>query len=138
MMESLHIWVFLLALSGFQEPVLTMPASTLWVRAGENATLYCPLLEASQSAKSSPTASIISWYRTAAGQGPQMLLTVKPFSTNVKYGAGVHPEKVSAGVNGSLMLSGFQQNDSAVYFCGMSHGTKPEKKPNARSHRGQR
>ncbi|KAF6722038.1 Ig kappa chain V-III region VH [Oryzias melastigma] len=136
-MESLHIWVILLALSGFQKPVLTMPTSTLWVRAGENATLYCPLLDAPQHTKSSPTASIISWYRTAAGQGPQMLLTVGPSSTpNVKYGAGVRPEKVSAGVNGSLMLSGFQQNDSAVYFCGMSHGTKPEKKANARSQRG--
>lgn len=133
----LVVFYFFFLSLGFQQHVLTMPTSTLWVRPGENATLYCPLLDTLHRNKSSPTASTISWYRTAAGQGPQMLLTVMPSNTpNVTYGAGVCPGKVSVGVNGSLLLRGFQQNDSAVYFCGMSQGSKPEKKPDAPSHSG--
>ena len=104
-----------------------LPASTIRVGVGENVTLQCPLLDDLSATASTPP-SIISWYRKAAGQGPKMLLTLM-FSDRirVKYGDGVHAEKVSASADGSLLLRGSEKRDSAVYYCGISRGSDREK-----------
>ncbi|XP_070764949.1 secreted immunoglobulin domain 1 [Enoplosus armatus] len=118
-MESVLVCVVLLSLSGFQwgRHATALPASTVQVRVGEDTTLQCPLLDASN------VSSTLSWYRKAAGQSPQLLLTFKSTNTsNVKYGSGVGPDKVSAAADGSLLLRGSQQSDSAVYYCGISWG----------------
>ncbi|XP_045898318.1 secreted immunoglobulin domain 1 [Micropterus dolomieu] len=116
-MESLLVCLLLLSLGGSHGAAL--PTSTVQVRVGEDATLQCPLLDASNASN----ASTLSWYRKAAGQSPQLVLTIRSTNTsNVKYGSGVGPEKVSAAADGSLLLRGSQQNDSAVYYCGISQG----------------
>ncbi|KAL7397634.1 hypothetical protein ABVT39_025462 [Epinephelus coioides] len=141
-MESLLVCLILLSVSGvwLEQPASALPASTVQVRVGENATLQCPLLDAfnaSTTNASNTTAisaaySTLSWYRKTAGQSPELLLTIRPADeSNVKYGAGVGPDKVSAAANGSLLLHNSEQSDSAVYYCGITQGEDPKKKPNA-------
>lgn len=116
-----------------EQHAAALPASTVQVRVGEDATLQCPLLDAS-NATTTPAAtaavpSTLSWYRKAAGQSPQLLLTFRSHNTSdVKYGSGVDPDKVSAAADGSLMVLGSQQSDSAVYYCGITQGDKQRKK----------
>lgn len=110
---------------GFQQHVTGLPSSTVQVRVGDDATLQCPLLDASNTTAAPST---LSWYRKAAGQGPQMLLSFRSTnSSNMKYGTGVDPEKVSAAADGSLLLRGSQRSDSAVYYCSMSRGHELKK-----------
>ena len=105
-----------------------MPTSTVWVRVGEDARLQCPLLEVSDTTAASleaPAAAptMVSWYRKLAGQGPELLLSLRSLNgSHVKYGDGVRPEKVWAAADGSLLLRGSEQSDSAVYYCGVSRG----------------
>ncbi|XP_051803318.1 secreted immunoglobulin domain 1 [Acanthochromis polyacanthus] len=133
-MESVLLWVIVLALHGFHHHVATLPTSTVQVSVGEDAILQCPLMNASNASKSTtaaPTArSTLSWYRKPAGQGPQLLLTIRSSDgSHVRYGDGVGPDKVSATANGSLLLRGSQQSDSAVYYCGISQGDEHQKEP---------
>ncbi|XP_047443961.1 secreted immunoglobulin domain 1 [Mugil cephalus] len=130
MMDSALLWTLVLALSGLQLHATASPASTVQVRAGQDAVLQCPLLDASTttSATTSTRASTLSWYRKAAGGGPQLLVTLGFMTGFVqKYGDGVGPEKISAAANGSLTLRNLDQNDSADYYCGISRGS--ENKP---------
>ncbi|KAM9761619.1 uncharacterized protein ACNS7B_003999 [Menidia menidia] len=131
-MASVRICVVVLALSGFQRQAAALPVSTVQVRVGEDVTLQCPLLEASNAtATTTPTPTAepggpptISWYRKAAGQGPMMLLSiVSRDASKLKYGAGVPRQKVSASADGSLLLRGSERRDSAVYYCGVSRGS---------------
>ncbi|XP_075344306.1 T cell receptor alpha variable 13-1 [Sparus aurata] len=125
MMESVLVCVILLTVSCFQQHVTGLPSSTVQVRVGDDATLQCPLLDASNTTAAPST---LSWYRKAAGQGPQMLLSFRSTnSSNMKYGTGVDPEKVSAAADGSLLLRGSQRSDSAVYYCSMSRGHELKK-----------
>ncbi|XP_044055937.1 secreted immunoglobulin domain 1 [Siniperca chuatsi] len=133
-MESVLVCVILLSLSGFrgERRATALPAPTVQVRAGEDATLQCPLLDAS-NASSAAAPSTLSWYRKAAGQSPQLLLSFR--STNassVKYGSGVGPDKVSAAADGSLLLRGSQRSDAAVYYCAISRGGRQKKKATRR------
>lgn len=110
---------------GSQQRVTSLPSSTVQVRLGDDATLQCPLLDASDTTAAPST---LSWYRKAAGQGPQLLLSFRSTnSSNMKYGTGVDPEKVSAAADGSLLLRGSQRSDSAVYYCSRSRGDEPRK-----------
>lgn len=102
-----------------------LPASTVRVRVGEDATLHCPLLD-SASANDSLT---VSWYRKPAGHSPQLLLSLRAADgSKAKYGAGVRAHKVSAWPNGTLLLRGSEYSDSAVYYCGASHGLEQDRK----------
>lgn len=113
----------LCCVAGFRQRAAALPASTVQVRVGEDATLQCPLLDASNAAAAAP--STLSWYRKLRGQGPQLLLSFRSTdSRKVKYGAGVGPQKVAAAADGSLLLRGSQQSDSAVYYCSVSRGDK--------------
>ncbi|KAK2835096.1 hypothetical protein Q5P01_015580 [Channa striata] len=133
-MESVLLCLILVSLSGFQwKPrVAALPASTLQVKVGEDATMHCPLLDNSTTtnATSAPNASsTLSWYRKAAGQSPQLLFSFKATDTStVRYGSGVRPDKVSPAANGSLLLRSSEQSDSAVYYCGISQGDKSNEK----------
>ncbi|XP_070816880.1 secreted immunoglobulin domain 1 [Chaetodon trifascialis] len=101
------------------------PAFTVQVRVGEDATLRCPLLDAAGAA----AASTLSWYRKSAGQGPQLLLSLRSTgSRRVTYGSAVDPQKVLAAADGSLLLRGAERDDSAVYYCGVSHGDADRKR----------
>ncbi|XP_051231634.1 secreted immunoglobulin domain 1 [Dicentrarchus labrax] len=124
MMASVLLCVILLSAAGFQQRAATLPAPTVQVRVGEDATLQCPLLDPSDG-----TRSTLSWYRKAAGQGPQLLLSVRSSnSSNLKYGSGIDPDKVSAAADGSLLLHGSQRSDAAVYYCGISQGGEQKMK----------
>ncbi|XP_035809340.2 secreted immunoglobulin domain 1 [Amphiprion ocellaris] len=141
MMASVLLWVIVLALHGFHHHAATLPTSTVQVSVGEDAILQCPLMNTSNASTTTttttttttaaPTArSTLSWYRKAAGQGPQLLLTLRSSDgSNVRYGDGVGPDKVSAAADGSLLLRGSQQSDSAVYYCGISQGDEHNKEP---------
>ncbi|KAM4547897.1 secreted immunoglobulin domain 1 [Odontesthes bonariensis] len=121
------VCVILLALSGFQQLAAVPPASTVRVGVGENVTLRCPLLDDLSATASTPP-SVISWYSKAAGQGPRMLLTLMTSDRlRVKYGDGVRADKMSAAADGSLLLLGSEERDSAVYYCGRSRGAGREK-----------
>lgn len=101
--------------------------STVQVKVGQDATLQCPLLEASDA---NPIAgfSILSWYRKTAGGGPELLLSIRASgSFNMTFGSGFGPNKVSAAADGSLLLLAFQRRDSAVYFCSISQGDKNQR-----------
>lgn len=99
----------------WSEPSLL--ASTVQVKAGEDAILQCPLMNGSNG-----VLSTLSWYRQAAGRGPELLLSLRTiYSSDVKFGSGFGPDKVSAGANGSLLLSTPQLSDTAVYYCSLSH-----------------
>lgn len=112
--------------SGFR--VATLP--TVLVGVGEDATLHCPLLDGSNGTSDPADPATISWYRKAAGNGPTLLLSLSPANGSVvRYGDGVSPQKVSAAANGSLVLHGSEQSDSAVYYCGVSHGSEQNKNP---------
>ncbi|KAF3690536.1 Immunoglobulin kappa variable 4-1 [Channa argus] len=134
MMESVLLCLILVSLSGFQwKPYgAALPASTVQVKVGEDATLHCPLLDNSTitNTTSAPNASsTLSWYRKAAGQSPQLLITFRAAdNSNVRYGSSVGPDKVSPAANGSLLLHGSEQKDSAVYYCGISQGDNANKK----------
>ncbi|XP_074383838.1 Ig kappa chain V-III region PC 2485/PC 4039 [Oreochromis niloticus] len=141
MMESLLVWVILLALSGLQNHAAVDPSSTIQVRLGENATLQCPLLDTSNftvlTTTTAPTApTTLSWYRKAPGQGPQLLVSLKSMDRlKVKYGNGVPRSKVSIAADGSLVVQGSKQSDSAVYYCGISRGDDRKKEPRLRTRR---
>ncbi|XP_067454188.1 secreted immunoglobulin domain 1 [Thunnus thynnus] len=123
MMKSLLVCLLLLSLSGFRWERCAA-ARTIQVRVGENATLQCPLLAGSTSSPST-----LSWYRKVAGLSPQLLLSFRTTNTsNVTFGSGVRSEKLSVSSNGSLLLRGSEQSDSAVYYCGISLGQEKEKK----------
>ncbi|XP_074493070.1 secreted immunoglobulin domain 1 [Sebastes fasciatus] len=82
------------------------------------------------NASTANASTTLSWYRQAAGQRPELLLSFR--STNasqVKYGAGVGPNKVSAASDGSLLLHDFKRNDSAVYYCSITQGDEQKKNP---------
>ncbi|KAM8875649.1 uncharacterized protein AB9W97_016321 [Spinachia spinachia] len=125
-MESLLLCLILLSFSSFRwelHAAAALPASSVLVRAGEDATLQCPLLDASTSASSTNASSTLSWYRTAEGRRPELLLAFE--STNasdVKYGAAMGPGKVSAKADGSLLLLNATRDDSAVYYCAVTQG----------------
>ncbi|XP_034562101.1 secreted immunoglobulin domain 1 [Notolabrus celidotus] len=139
-MESELICVILISVCGvcLEQHVSTLPTSTVHVRAGEDITLHCPLLDVSNATNSTSTAappgstspgnasSTISWYRQAAGQGPVMLLSVRSNDSVLKYGAGISPDKVSTGSDGSLRLHSSQHSDTAFYYCGISLGGDKE------------
>ncbi|XP_035996691.1 secreted immunoglobulin domain 1 [Fundulus heteroclitus] len=128
-MKAVQVSVVLLfALSGVQQQAAALPASTLLVRVGEDATLQCPLLDASNG--TGP--ATLSWYRKATGHGPTLLVSISPANgSTLRYGDGVSPDKVSAAANGSLLLRGSEQSDSAVYYCGVSNGSEHGKDPKA-------
>uniref|UniRef100_UPI003D7E8E38 immunoglobulin kappa variable 4-1 isoform X1 n=1 Tax=Monopterus albus TaxID=43700 RepID=UPI003D7E8E38 len=131
MMECVLVCLIFVSLSGFwgQYPAAALPASTVQVRVGENATLHCPLLDNSTS--TAPTlnaSSTLSWYRKVAGQSPELLLTVRSTDpSSVTYGSSVGPGKALAGANGSLLLHNSQHSDTAVYYCGISWGDQHKK-----------
>ncbi|XP_039984082.1 secreted immunoglobulin domain 1 [Xiphias gladius] len=133
-MESALVCLILVSLSGFRwgHPAAAPPAATVEVRVGEDATLHCPLLDQSNAASAT-----LSWYKKAAGRGPQLLLTMRSAdSSHVKYGSGVRPDKVSAAADGSLLLRRSEQSDSAVYYCAVSQGGRlPQKGPELRAGR---
>ncbi|XP_062419500.1 secreted immunoglobulin domain 1 [Pungitius pungitius] len=122
MMESLPVFLILLSISSFRwepHPAAASPASPVRVRVGQDAALWCPLLDAA----STNASSTLSWYRTAAGRRPELLLSFR--STNasdVKYGAAVGPGKASAKADGSLLLLNATRSDSAVYYCAVTWG----------------
>ncbi|XP_060889955.1 secreted immunoglobulin domain 1 [Labrus mixtus] len=129
-MESEVIFVILISVCGVCS---ALPASTLHVRVGDEVTLHCPLLDTDNTttaapallspAPPGPAPFTISWYRKRTGQRPQLLLSFR--STNrsdVKYGAGIRPDRVSAAADGMLRMLGSQQSDAAVYYCGISQG----------------
>lgn len=98
-------------------PVASLLASTVQVKAGEDAILQCPLINGSYGVR-----SILSWYRQAAGRNPELLLSLRTsYSSDVKFGSGFGPDKVVAGANGSLLLRTPQLSDTAVYYCSLSH-----------------
>ncbi|XP_061594989.1 secreted immunoglobulin domain 1 [Cololabis saira] len=138
-MASLPVCLVLLTLSALR-PGAAAVASTVRVRAGEDATLHCPLLDGS-GASGAPAAgpTTISWYRKAPGRGPELLLSLA--STNgsqLRYGDGVHPGKVSATAGGSLLLlRGSEQSDAAVYYCGVSHGSDHKRGLDPESYTGE-
>ncbi|XP_040896744.1 secreted immunoglobulin domain 1 [Toxotes jaculatrix] len=140
MMESLLVCLILVSLSGFrwEHQAAALTDSTIQVRVGEDATLRCPLLDKSNASTIAVNSTItvlpvffnLSWYKKAAGQGPQLLLSVRSTdSSDVKYGSGVGPDKVSAAADGSLLLRRSELSDSAVYYCGISQGEEPQNKP---------
>lgn len=111
-----------------EQRAASLLASTVQVRVGEDATLQCPLLDASD-ANPPAVPSTLSWYRMAAGRGPELLLSIRTSSSsNVKFGSGVGPDKVLAAADGSLLLRAPQRSDSAVYYCGISQGDEQQKK----------
>ncbi|XP_054911411.1 secreted immunoglobulin domain 1 [Poeciliopsis prolifica] len=125
-MRRLQVVVFLLALSGFR--VASLPA--VLVGLGEDATLHCPLLDGSNGTGDSADPATLSWYRKATGRGPTLLLSLSPANGSaVRYGDGVNPQKVTAAANGSLVLRRSERSDSAVYYCGVSHGSEQNKNP---------
>lgn len=98
-------------------PVASLLASTMQVKAGEDAILQCPLMNGSYGVP-----SILSWYRQAAGRRPELLLSLRTsYSSDVRFGSGFGPDKVAAGANGSLLLSTPQLSDTAVYYCSLTH-----------------
>lgn len=98
-------------------PVPSLLASTVQVKAGEDAILHCPLMNGSHGALST-----LSWYRQAAGRRPELLLSFRTsYSSDVRFGSGFGPDKVAAGANGSLLLSTPQLSDTAVYYCSLGH-----------------
>ncbi|XP_071328958.1 secreted immunoglobulin domain 1 [Trachinotus anak] len=134
MMESVLVCLILVSLSGFRwgHQASALPASTVQVRVGEDATLQCSLLDNSDATTTAapPAASSLSWYRKVAGRSPQLLLTMKSSNSSlVKFGSGVGPEKVSAAADGSLLLRRSEHSDSAVYYCGISVGDGQRHKP---------
>ncbi|XP_071396941.1 uncharacterized protein [Centroberyx affinis] len=97
-----------------------MPAETVRVRAGGDATLTCPLPAGG--------ASTLSWYQQAAGRSPRLVLNYRSTrGPTVTYGSGFSPGKFSAGADGSLLLRGSEESDSAVYYCGVSQFRDPKK-----------
>nr|XP_046248471.1 secreted immunoglobulin domain 1 [Scatophagus argus] len=125
MMESVLVCLMLLSAGGVvrRHDAAALLVSTMRVRVGEDATLHCPLLAASNATTNTTVPSTLSWYKRTAEQGPQMLLSIRSNdSSNVKYGSGFSPEKVSATANGSLLLHASQRSDSAIYYCGITHG----------------
>ncbi|XP_038142034.1 secreted immunoglobulin domain 1 [Cyprinodon tularosa] len=119
--------ILLFNLRGLQQQAATLPESTILVGVGEDAVLQCPLLDRYNGTTASPTAGLatLSWYRKTAGHRPTLLLSLSPVNGSiVRYGDGVSPDKVSAAANGSLLLRGSEQTDSAVYYCGISHGSE--------------
>ncbi|XP_074523634.1 secreted immunoglobulin domain 1 [Halichoeres trimaculatus] len=124
------VCVILLSLCGVctEQDVSAPPASTLHVTVGENVTLRCPLLDPANVTNGSFDHLRVSWYRQAAGQSPEMLLSFSPTNgSEPKYGAGVGPDKVSAGSDGSLRLHGSRHSDAAFYYCGLSQGAEKER-----------
>ncbi|XP_056234967.1 secreted immunoglobulin domain 1 isoform X2 [Seriola aureovittata] len=130
MMESVLVCLILVSLSGFWwgHQSAALPASSVQVRVGEDATLPCPLLDNATTA-APPAYSTLSWYRKVTGGSPQLLLTIRSTnSSNVTFGSGVGPDKVSATADGSLLLRRSEHSDSAVYYCGISQGKEPKNK----------
>lgn len=100
-------------------PVASLLASTVQVKAGEDAILQCPLMNGSYDVLSS-----LSWYRQVAGGRPELLLSLRTsYNSDVRFGSGFGPDKVAAGANGSLLLSTPQLSDTAVYYCSLSPKT---------------
>ncbi|KAK1896782.1 T cell receptor beta variable 11-1 [Dissostichus eleginoides] len=154
-MKSVLVLLILLSVRGFlwQQHVSALQASTVQVRYGEDAILQCPLMDAfsnvssntfasssassnaSSNASSSASSSVsfsasstLSWYRKAAGRSPELLLSFRSSDvSNVTYGPGVSPDKVSASVDGSLLLHDSRLNDSAVYYCGLTRGEEKKR-----------
>ncbi|XP_050923755.1 secreted immunoglobulin domain 1 [Lates calcarifer] len=140
-MASVSSCLILVSLCGlcWEHRAAALPASTVQVRVGEDATLHCPLLDTSTTTSTTSTMTVntttssapstssnLSWYRKAAGQSPQLLLTMRSAGgSRVKYGSGVRPDKVSAAADGSLLLRRSEQSDAAVYYCGLSQGPEP-------------
>ncbi|GAA6226267.1 secreted immunoglobulin domain 1 [Lates japonicus] len=135
-MASVLSCLILVSLCGlcWEHRVAALPASTVQVRVGEDATLHCPLLDTSTTtmtvnattSSALSTSSNLSWYRKAAGQSPQLLFSMRSSGgSRVKYGSGVRPDKVSAAADGSLLLRRSEQSDAAVYYCGLSRGQEP-------------
>ncbi|KAM7409791.1 hypothetical protein PAMA_001334 [Pampus argenteus] len=119
MMDFLRVCVLLLSLSGCCIATLAVQ-----VRVGDDVTLQCPLM-----VSSSTSPSTLSWYRKAAGLSPQLLLSFRTTDTsNVTFGSRVCPEKLSVSSDGSLLLRDSKQSDSAIYYCGVSHGQEQKKK----------
>ncbi|KAM3876300.1 secreted immunoglobulin domain 1 [Diretmus argenteus] len=111
-MESLLILLILTGL-GSDRRVAMLP-DTLKVKVGDDATLQCPLMDSSRLAT-------VSWYRQTAGRSPLLVLSYHLTNTSaVTYGPGVHPNKFTARVDGSLLLHGSEESDSALYFCGLT------------------
>ncbi|MEQ2220958.1 hypothetical protein ILYODFUR_010859 [Ilyodon furcidens] len=77
--------ILLFALSGFQQQAAPLPASTILVRAGEDAVLQCPLLDGSNGTTASlaPGPATLSWYRKAAGHRPTLLLSLTPANGSI-------------------------------------------------------
>ncbi|KAM7388153.1 hypothetical protein PAMP_024351 [Pampus punctatissimus] len=126
MMDFLQVCVLLLSLSAFRWERCTATLA-VQVRVGEDVTLQCPLLVSSSTSLSPP--STLSWYRKAAGLSPQLLLSFRTTGTpNVTFGSGVCPEKLSVSSDGSLLLRDSKQSDSAVYYCGVTHGQEHKNK----------
>ncbi|XP_039667389.1 secreted immunoglobulin domain 1 [Perca fluviatilis] len=104
-------------------PTMAPPAPGVLVRVGENATLRCPLLDAAEAPPQEAAKWTVSWYRKWAGRPPQLLLSFRlTAASNVTYGAGLGPEKVSAAADSSLLLTDSTHGDSAFYYCSMTQG----------------
>uniref|UniRef100_A0A3B3RSJ6 Ig-like domain-containing protein n=1 Tax=Paramormyrops kingsleyae TaxID=1676925 RepID=A0A3B3RSJ6_9TELE len=94
------------------------------VKAGQKATLTCPLRTASRMH--------ISWYRQSRGFGPQFVLSYLVHNaTNLFYGRGLNSSHfaVRGGENGTalqqLEITTATRNDTAIYYCGSPPRTPP-------------
>lgn len=81
------------------------------VRAGEDVSLHCPLLEASSGT--------LSWYRKLPGQAPELILSTRS-SSDVRFGSSFGPDRVWTAAGGALVLHAAQRGDSGLYFCSIS------------------
>uniref|UniRef100_A0A8D3B3Q7 Ig-like domain-containing protein n=1 Tax=Scophthalmus maximus TaxID=52904 RepID=A0A8D3B3Q7_SCOMX len=102
-----------------QEVLQVQPHSQTGI--GEEATLRCPLLAGAALTGSAS----LSWYRKRAGRSPELLLTLS--SSQVRRGADVQPDKVSAAADGSLRLRRLELSDTAAYYCSVTEGAEQQK-----------